>query len=158
MPYLLNAIPLGASVPKHCTSGSLIAELDDPASAMLKIADSTFSGIRYLIVCDDGSGYTSSMPFVHIPSSADDPATLRVPDELMKSFENVLSCLLSLSPLRCVILYLEANRIVSRPDPTEEYPPTVVLNQTRGLAEILAIVKARRFAEEIVYVVQEKTK
>jgi hypothetical protein len=157
MPYLLNAIPVGASVPKHCTSGSLITELDDPASAMLKIADNTFSGIRYLIVSDDGSGYTSSMPFVHIPASADDPATLYLAENLMKSFEDVLSCLLSLSPIRCVVLYLEANRIVSRPDPTEEHPPTVVLNQAVGLAEILATVKTGRFAEEIVFVVQEKT-
>ncbi len=156
MTYILNAIPVGASVPEPCTSGRFIAELDEPAAATLEVGDETFSGIRYLIVSNDGSGYASSMTFVDVPSSADDPSTLRVGRDV-EAFGHLLTCLLALSPVRRLILYLEANRVISRFDPTEEHQPTVVLNRPMTLAEILATVEERRFAEEAVYLLEDRT-
>lgn len=151
MTYILNAIAVGASVPEHCASGQFITEVDEPAFATLTVGDKAFPGIRYLIVRNDGSGYTSSMAFVYVPSSADDPAILRVGEDV-EAFEHLLTCLLALSPVRRLILYLEANRIISRFDPTEAHQPSVVLNRAMTLPELLAIVEERRFVEEAVYI------
>lgn len=152
MPYVLNVLVVGEGAPEQLCTGVLVAELDSPAEATLVVGDRRFQGTRYLIMSDDETNYRSGMKLVSIPSDVDQSATLNVDLELRSEFRSLLLALMGRSPQRELVLYLEANRIISRPDPTEEFPVTPKLHSPVPLGTLLHQVEEGALVEHEVFV------
>jgi hypothetical protein len=152
MPYLLNVLSIGntTSAPFYC--GKIVAEPDDPPLATIDSGE-RYSGTRHLIVYDDGTTYRSGMAFVRVPENINSPAHLAVPRVWRGDFERLLRQLLANSPQQELILYLEANRIISRPGKDEPFPVVPDVFGPISLTALLSIIYSDAFREEVLYFV-----
>lgn len=153
MTYIVNAISLGSTLPRDSRSGRLIAEPDEPALAGVSLEGRHLHGVRYLIVTDDGSGYRSSVELALVPRDARQATVLSVPDELSGDFADLLAEILAQSPSRELAVYLEANRIISRPVLEDQHAARPRLIIHRSLRDLLSAVRERRVGEEEVHLV-----
>lgn len=154
MTYILNAIALGARRPLELTEGRVIADPDDPPAAFFTVGDATLAGVRYLIVTDDGSGYMSSMELVQIPVHSEQPTILMVPHELRRDLRRLLEALLEHAPENRLALYLEANRAISRADPSDPFPVHPVLIRHASLSELVSAMDCSMVEEDEVHIVE----
>lgn len=154
MTYILNAISLECYAPAGLTSGRLIAEPDEPPVSDMTVAGHDLPGARYLIVTDDGSGYKSSVELASVPPDARKPTVLSVPYELSEDLTHLLGAVLKQSPRKEFALYLEANRIISRPMPGESHPAKPVLIEHASLDALLNAIRRGLVHEEEVHLVR----
>jgi hypothetical protein len=151
--YILNAISLGSTSPRDIKVGRLIAERDEPPQADITIEGYHLGGVRYLIVTDDGSGYRSSVELAHVPHDAQERTVLSVPKELSGDLAKLLAAIVEQSPKRELALYLEANRILSRPMPGDAHPARPNLVRHVSLRELLNVVTEGHVREEEVHLI-----
>lgn len=153
MTYVLNVVPLGSRAPLDLWAGRVIAEIDDPPLAFMAVAGETLTGIRYLLVTDDGSGYKSSAELVRVPSHAEEGTVLSVPDTLDRDLHELLTGLLASSPERRMAVYLEANRAISREDLEDPFPTRPTLIRHGSLQTLWDAIKRGEVEEEEIRVV-----
>lgn len=156
MTYILNAIPLGSRGTIHWSEGRLLAEPDDPTTAFLRLNAETVVGTRYLIVTDDGSGYTSSMDLVSVPHDNRASTALVIPPSIRPSFQKLMSRLQQESPSGVLAVYLEANRAISRVDPEDPHPPDPTIVRNRSLNEYLHRVDRLEVVEDQIHLIEGK--
>lgn len=158
MTYILNAICVGLRVPLPFRSGSIVAELDEPHIGDVDSADEFTNGIHYLVVVDDGSGYTGSDEFVLVPEDPDLPAVLRLPPIYRDDVRKLLSSLVMSSPHSRVVVYLESNRAITRSDPDEPHPIAISRLAFASLEDFWQAELAGKIAEDCVVTISEAYK
>lgn len=151
MPYVLNILVLGGVPCGRIERGRLIADPDEPCAATLRIDGRVFEGARSLLVVDEGKGYLSGWTLVEVPADPDAPAFLRVPPDGMGDLEALLEALLRRSPGAGALIYLEANRHISRSQPDDPHPPSPVLREGVSLSAFLRIVREHGVREEEIF-------
>jgi hypothetical protein len=156
MTYILNAIVIGSRVPVEASVGQIVIEIDDPPDAVLRVETETFVGMRHLIVVDDGDGYRSSMRLVSVPPHSEQPTVLSVPIDLQGDFRQALELLLSASPRRGLLLYLEANRSLSRADPDDIFPARSNLVHRENFSDLWRAVERGEVEEDEPQLLVEK--
>jgi hypothetical protein len=154
VPYVFNVLVVGSATLREIESGRLRAEADEPAVARLVLDHQVFRGTRYLLVTDDGQGYWSSIELVDIPRQGDAPSVLQLKADLQADFKAILGDLMQESPASELLVYLEANRIISRADPSSEQPANPTLHGPLSLGEFLEAISRREVVEEQVYLVR----
>lgn len=148
MTYILNAVCIGLPVPLPFRSGSILAEVDEPQMKSGEALNELGLGVHYLVVVDNGSGYTSSDELVQVPDDPDQPALLRVPTEFRDDAMKVLGLLARASPASRLIVYLEANRAMTRQDPDEPHPIAVRKVTFESLEDFWRAERDGRIEEE----------
>jgi hypothetical protein len=153
MTYMLNVISLGLRETPHLQVGRLSAELDDPPTAFLQVKGQSLIGTRYLIVTDDGTGYTSSNELVRVPRHSEQSTIVSVPAVLADDLRRLLIGLMQLSPERRLAVYLEANRAVSREDPDDPYPVHLAVVEHVIFEELWDKITQERMEEDEIHIV-----
>jgi hypothetical protein len=153
MTYLLNVIAVGDTEPIELRAGQVIADPDEPSTGQLAVGTLRIDGAHYLIVMEDGAGYRSSMRMVSAPSDPANKTTLSIPEALQRDATSLIQNLWWRSPTRQLGIYLEANRIISRPAGPNDVPaqPRTVFHAT--LQELLDLMNAGALREEEIHVV-----
>jgi hypothetical protein len=152
--YILNAVALGSRATIHWNEGRLLAEPDEPTTAFLQLGSETLIGTRYLIVTQDGAGYTSSMALVSVPSDNSLSTVLVIPQSVRPSFQKLLLKLQQESPSESLAVYLEANRAISRADPEDPHPPDTTVVKSRNIEEYLHRVDRQEVAEDQIHLIE----
>jgi len=153
MTYILNAIVVGQGLSVGIREDAVVAEPDDPPDTLFSVGEEVFSGMRYLLVTDDGTGYTSSDEFVDVPRHSEQATVLSVPDAIKESFRRALVSLLASSPTNQLVVYLEANRYLSRPDSDDISPVPPMLLKHPTFDRFWRVVEDFELEEDIVHVI-----
>lgn len=151
MTYILSAISVGSESGRERQSGGLTAEPDEPSSAILELVDQQIRGARYLIVADDGAGYKSSMQLAQVPHSPTETTRLVIPGAFEADFWKLLGELQQQSPAMQLAVYLEANRILSRPLPGDPHPARATLIRHESLKDFARLTQEGQVYEEEVH-------
>jgi hypothetical protein len=121
--------------------------------ADLELERRKLTGVRYLIVTDDGSGYKSSAELVRVPHRPDEATVLRVVGDLVVALRSVLTRLIEESPTRSLAIYLEANRIVSRPPEDDSQRAKLTVVAHAKLEDLVRLIESTEFREDVVHLV-----
>lgn len=153
MTYILNVLVVDDAGRQPLSVGPVYAELDDPPGAALALAHLEMSGTRYLVVLDDADRYRSSMSLVNVPAASSGPATLAVPERVLPEFRKLVRELWMQSGTHSLAVYLEANRIISRPPDENDLSPQVTIVRHAGLDDLFRTISTGGLQEEEVHVV-----
>lgn len=151
MSHILNVIVVGQQEPEKIPQvGKLVIKAENHG-VLLENYLKDISGVRYLIMEEDETGYQCSCPFAYYSSDKEQRLILRIPEELYDTIRNSFNDLIQLSPVKSLIIYLETNRIVTFPD--EEFPVEVKVNHILGLQEFWEKHNIGEIQESIIYII-----
>lgn len=154
MTYIINAIVAEDGLRHPLRRGQIHADLDDPEEVMIALPATVVAGTRYLVTSLDADDYKSSMSLVDVPARVDQKAYVSASPGQLEDFEAILAALFARSRSRVLVVYLEANRIISRPPAADDAQPDVHVVRHHSFEDFIDAVRTHHVLEEEVHFVQ----
>ena len=109
------------------------------------------NGISYLVMLEEENGYQCSCQFAYYSDDENQELILHFSKNQLEELKELFNELFNDSPKKCLIVYLETNRIITYPD--EVFPADVRIEYLEGLKDFWEKHDKNKIVENTLYFV-----
>jgi len=153
--HILNVIVVGQQKKKNFQQdNTFVIEAEESGQLLVQYLKNVY-GVRYLIM-EEEENYKCSCSFASYSNDSEQKLILNFSKNQMEHIKKIFEQLINDSPSKCLIIYLETNRIVTLPD--KLYPVNVDITFMSGLKNFWLKYENGEIVENVLFIVSNEEK